>query len=397
MLEDTDAPSELDAPEQSNVLKGQDAFDLYKRGKDAWNDWAAAHKGWFVDFSNWDFTKEGNVAFKLFKFPGAVSFRSAIFGEGNVIFSDAEFCNGDVFFSDAKFGNGDVYFHEAKFGVGGVYFIGAEFGVGNVSFNYADFGEGVVSFYGAEFGGGNLDYGKARFPGPMSFTSVKAGIANGKAVTVSFAGAVFESLLGLDDTKFNCVPDFRQAQIQRDISIEYTEVSYRTDDKRRILKVADVKHASKYRSLRRLAIEAKDHDKEIEFFAFEQRSKFLNSLNTLQYFPIFLYNLLSNFGRSFLRPFIGLLSTWLIAAQLFYWRSFINLTGDYSDALWLSASNLLPFISWSRVTRQAHLEALYGLPPNVHWTIEATAYAEGIVALIFIFLIGLAIRNKLRL
>ena len=66
------------------VLKGQDAFDLYKQGREAWNAWAGENKDWVVDFTGWDFVEEEAVDFGGIHFPmgdGGVSFFEAKFGE----------------------------------------------------------------------------------------------------------------------------------------------------------------------------------------------------------------------------------------------------------------------------------------------------------------------------
>ena len=117
----------------------------------------------------------------------------------------------------------------------------------------------------------------------------------------------------------------------------------------------------------------------------------------LQYLPIFMYGIISNFGRSLWRPFFGLISTWLLAAQLIYWRSFVDLSGSFWNALALSSANMLPFISWSRSVRDRDMEPLFGKQLEIHWMVEVAAFGEGLFSLIFIFLIGMALRNKVRL
>lgn len=499
---------------EEKVLKGQDAFDLYKQGKDAWNAWAEQHEGWEVDFSDWDFVEEGSVDFDSFHFPGpvffieanfgeggvsfndaqfgegTVNFRGANFGKGDVSFSEAQFGEGNVFFLEAqfgdgyvcfikaqvgegdvsfndvqfgegtvtfrgaKFGKGDVFFHgtkfgegevsfndaqfgegyvtfgdtqfgegnvffmeahfgkgdvsfrKASFGTGGVFFCEANFGKGDVSFSEVNFGKGAANFEDTQFGEGNVSFGEAQFgegkiyfsscrcKGPTSFGGAEMGKGGGPVV---FEAAVFESSISLDNVTFNCVPDFRHAKVERDISMEDTRVHYQRERHLQFLwKALSPDDASKYRKLKKLATEAKDHDRELEFFSYELRAKYVHRLNWLQYLPIFLYGLFSDFGRSVVRPIAGLLILWIFTAQLLYWRSFEHLNGTYWNALWLSAGNLLPFASWSRVAREKHINALYGGTNNADWIVDATAYGESVLALVFIFLLGLALRNKLR-
>jgi hypothetical protein len=166
---------------------------------------------------------------------------------------------------------------------------------------------------------------------------------------------------------------------------------------------------SKYRRLRRLAMDAKDHDLELEYFSYELRSKFLNQLGIVKYLPIGAYHFFSDFGRSILRPLLCLLLTWEVAAAMFHSESknVLQVTtpdgviSRLADSAWLSAGNLLPFVAWSKATREAHLVALFGGAENgattsLNWVVEATGYVEAVLALVFLFLIGLAVRNKLR-
>ncbi len=130
------------------ILAGQEAYDLYKRGREAWNDWAGQHAGWRVDFMGWDFPNEEFLDFGFFHFPGGALFIEANFGDGGVSFYKANFGDGGVDFYKASFGDGPVNFTGATFGDGGVYFYKATFCDGRVDFSGATFGnrKGVKSF-----------------------------------------------------------------------------------------------------------------------------------------------------------------------------------------------------------------------------------------------------------
>ena len=43
------------------------------------------------------------------------------------------------------------------------------------------------------------------------------------------------------------------------------------------------------------------------------------------------------------------------------------------------------------------MEPLFGKQLEIHWMVEVAAFGEGLFSLIFIFLIGMALRNKVRL
>ncbi|MEW5250578.1 hypothetical protein [Microbulbifer discodermiae] len=533
--EDAQASNTVVEPEAGKVLAGQEAYDLYKQGREAWNQWADTHAGWVVDFTDWDFSEEKEVNFSEFRFPGSakfnkatfgnryvsfdhasfgegrvyferasfgeghvnfggasfgegpVSFQGASFGDGHVNFAETSFDGGDVAFNGARFGDGDLIFNNARFGDGGVTFWRTSFGKGVVSFQYASFGDGFlsfadtsfgeghvsfmdvsfgkggvlfqkanfgdgnvdflcanfgdggVSFYGARFGDGDVNFDRASFGdgvvyfietnfGDGRVTFNKASFGDGVVSfeeanfgdgdvdffgarfgdgdvhfdqvifgdgDVSFRGASFPGAIVLDKARFHRVPDFRQVNFGREISLHNTEVGYQEEWYGIFLKKAVNEEASdRLRGLRRMAAEARDHTREMDFFAKENRAKYIHELNLFQYFPIFLYDFFSDFGRSILRPVVGLLFTIFGSAWVFYDQSW---KGSFWDALWLSVSNALPFVPWSRAARPDYVTALYGQKISELQLVNFVAYGQSILSLIFIFLIGLALRNKLRL
>ncbi len=176
------------------VLEGQEAIDLYRQGKDAWNAWVKANPVADVDFSFHTFDSDDEVNgkktidFSNFLFPRGnvnflnttfiaekIHFKRTIFNGGFVDFSGANFGSGEVNFSGANFGDGDTHFIETKFygendlkpklGNGGKYFIETKFCKkhSNVFFTNAKFGDGIVHFDRAEFGDGNLFFMDANF------------------------------------------------------------------------------------------------------------------------------------------------------------------------------------------------------------------------------------------
>ena len=107
-----------------------------------------------VDFSDATFGK-GAIGFINATFgDGGVSFRDTTFGDGGVSFFGATFGDGGVYFRGATFGDGGVYFRGATFGDGGVSFIGATFH-GSVLFKNISSTKKKSSFdfYGANFKG----------------------------------------------------------------------------------------------------------------------------------------------------------------------------------------------------------------------------------------------------
>ncbi len=392
----------------TSYLAGQEAYDLYKQGREAWNNWADKHVGWWVDFGGWDFSNEESLNFELFRFPGGASFAKATFGDGSVDFGGANFGNGGVNFSEATFGKGDVNFSWAifgdglvnfentNFGDGDVNFVTATFGKGDVNFSWAIFGDDLVNFENTNFGYGGVDFEKATFgDGGVNFKK-----ANFFGDNTSFRGASFAGITVFDDATFSRVPNFQQTHFGRDISMERMSVAYKQEATGRFLKrAARSEDASCFRRLRRMAAEAKDHTRELVFFAQETRARYGHDLKKAhQYFPFLLYHWFSNFGRSLWRPALGLVAFCILAAEgLYHYSRYCGLSGSRCDAYMLSLSNAMPFLSWGQSVRPDYLTALYGETISQHLTVSVIMYSQGFFSLIFIFLIGLALRNKLRL
>ena len=91
--------------EERVVLAGQDAIDLWRQGRDAWNAWIAKNPEADINFSGVDFSKYGDVSFAGFRFPeGKKNFSETVFSDGNVS-SAGDFGDGYQFFR-ATFGDG---------------------------------------------------------------------------------------------------------------------------------------------------------------------------------------------------------------------------------------------------------------------------------------------------
>ena len=211
-------------PAECDAFKGQNAKNLWRSGKDAWNAAVERFPVADVNFDDVDITRDQKghrtVSFERFNFPrGRVSFRRASFGNGKVSFNGAAFGDGDVSFdhvmfgaegvslSGASFGDGDISFDHTMFGHGAVSFDHVVFGNGNVSFrdavlgdgdvyfNHITFGDGDLSFKNAKFGVGDVFFNHARFSkGELSFqgTTFNAG-------DLSF----YRTAFGVGDVSFN--------------------------------------------------------------------------------------------------------------------------------------------------------------------------------------------------
>ena len=234
-------------------------------------------------------------------------------------------------------------------------FFGVEF-IGSARFHYAIFSG--KAFFDQSIFKASVDFSDTNFKNKISFLAIEG-----------------NSFFSFKDTRFFFVPDFNQAHFkeapQFDISSFYKANSNNQSD------TNDINHiSSKWRSLKRLAIQAHDHKSELSFFAEELKSQrgiqdkaLPNPLNSFTKEPVwqggtrywlgYFYQYLSDFGRSVMWPFF-----WLLILGLLFYIFFLKYTiedkptpthndpvtqvtvsCDRSEAaIYLSVRNSLPFL-----------------------------------------------------
>ena len=389
-----------------------------------------------VDFSKTRFW-EGNVSFTLAQFgkgivnfykaqfgEGKVSFTLARFGEGNVLFSESRFGEGDVDFSHTQFGEGEVFFYKTRFGEGdvdfsktqfregNVDFSNTQFGEGKVSFTLAQFGEGNVNFSEAQFGEGNVDFLGAKFDEDVNFQLIQVGgnlilrelEESSEITSFLMKGASVDGLLSLSDNTFNCVPDLTETNIKHDVELQTLNVRLKRERLNRkglwAEKSQDSRDIERLRKLKQIAENNKHHEAALRFHADEMRAKrwhkkevggfgFLGSVLDL------LYSTACRYGQSIARPFIGLAITWCCFFAAFQY--FIISQSKNTD--WLKTaifviSNSLPFISVAKEVRKDFSELYFAESMNLYYSLVIT---QAVFSLLFVFLIGLGLRNRFRL
>lgn len=402
----------------------------------------------YINFNNALFG-DGDVDFENVRFGnGEVSFIEVQFGDGDAIFCNARFGDGDVSFSGAQFGNGDVDFSGADFGEGTTNFQTVDFGRGNidfsntrfregdVTFDYAQFGNGSVSFYGAEFGegttdfkavdfgSGNIDFSSTRFgKGTANFSATRFGMgavdfqliecqgnlllrnlhAPQTMTSLSLSGASIDGLLSISNNAFNCVPDLTVTNIKHDIELQTLKATLprkRADWKglwaKKAINYSDIE---RLRKLKQIAESNKHHDAAQRFHADEMRARrwqnkehggfgFFGSVLDL------LYSAMCNYGQSILQPVIGLVLSWGMFFAVYFNLIKNELSGGYSiDLLVFTATNSIPFIPVAKTVREIAYRELFDTGPLLFTTMSAQA----VVSFVFIFLIGLGVRNRFRI
>lgn len=435
-----------------------------RAGRNAWNLWAneriQAGEMPTIDFSGAPLEIED---FKAFIFPGPVKFADVQFVR-SISFKNAEFRR-DVDFMRTKF-KCDVDFTEAKFlkraRFSEARFYGlAQFRKAHFSgrlhldrivfakdavFAFAIFGQLVYAPHNefhsyANFKGAHFDsrllFTNSRFDGESVFRGVKFKRAN-------FYGVHFKhSLIKFVSSSFEKVPDLRASVFATPANFQGAKFPYaaRPGLARLLAQAADRGDAAKYRRLKQIAAEAKDHEGELDFFAKEIRAKrfyetegrWANAINIG-------YELLSDFGRSVARPLI-----WLVLLTVF---SAVAILGEYWSAssivltlIGTGAALLLPFgkgigrrpsfvvgltvtalvgmflamhsetsiaamklsvtnaalligaDKWS--IRDSACEALYGCRKCMFGSF--LPYVQSTASLLLLFLVGLGLRNRFRI
>jgi hypothetical protein len=244
----------------------------------------------------------------------------------------------------------------------------------------------------------------AEFRGPVWFRGLEAGDMRFHNVTfhedVWFRGAVLKDHVGFMNTRFerdadfeaanvrqgfnlgnaafNSVPNFIQAHFEEAPHLDNVTVGRKGGWSR------SRSFSGRWRALKRLAIQGHDTDRELEFFAEEVKSARLVSDwplpwpfwkaaawgGFLRFWAGLLYQVLSNFGRSLLRPFVAWGLCMVIFAAFFLGQSpemaelrrklphegFLRQVSTYSTTAWKAASGKLPASCVSRSLPSGDLE-----------------------------------------
>jgi len=387
-----------------------------------------------VDFSGVDFreirqTKSiDTISFSGFNFPiGKAYFRYTIFGTGDVIFNRTNFGEGNVDFSYSNFGEGNVDFSEANFGKGSVEFIDTTFGKGFVNFDFTIFGGKYVDFSGAtfeddvnfahvtfegdvEFSYTTFDKGTVFFGGVITSSTIfrMEGVKS-KAIldlsglhkinhltTLSFRHASLEDSLILPSGRYNCVPDLRNTKISKAITFHDIIPTLKRTKKNwwEFLKVKtaiDEEDASRFRRLKELAEINRDHQAALTYHASELRALRWTKSSIPASILDAAFSWASDYGQSVWRPIRAFL-----LMDLFFFGFYASSSGgNWIDALKTVIANSLPFLTYSRAVQTESLFALYG--DQIPIIVNSLTFVQGIGSVIFLFLIGLGLRNRFRI
>jgi len=409
------------------MLEGEAALRLWRKGQDAWNRWIDEHPSWDISFADADFSRkrdaQGNLSFAGYNFGNAnVSFYGATFGDSKVDFSNATFSEGVIVFSEAMFDGGEVYFDQAIFGDADVLFFNAIFGDGRLSFFGATFGNGSLYLSGVRFGDGEIKLREAQIK-DLYFNPSNARSIRIKAEGLSIKGQAFFSLPPSDATlksfslhsasfdgpltltgDLSIIPDLRATRYSHQVDLSALNIKLPRVWRGfgwppKLSRMAEnSKDGAKLRRLKEIAEINKDHQAALRFSADENRAKRWIETSWAGSVLDMAFSFFSDYGQSILRPFFWLLAIFLDWASIycaFATETFSNWWTGLAQAAILSTSNSLPFLPQSRDLRTDALTALYGTDHGL-W-VDALMITQGVLSFIFLFLIGLGLRNRFRL
>jgi hypothetical protein len=308
----------------------EETHALFAKGKEAWNAWAnemLAQKKAFEDAGTWaanqkKWEEEAKavfsdrdqkhpfkdfVDFSHFIFPGDTRFTKVTFRQG-AAFSEATFTQ-EVNFSGAIFTH-EAYFYRTIF-TQTAYFSYVTFECttffNNARFQYqADFtamtAKSVFTIADAEFETHPPDFIQAHFlEAPRLDNIVMPAYAVMKQRTKAAKAAV---------------------EIPETPTTSHEDLLDRKEEKRRAFSRFAATDMAKWRVLQRMAEMGHDHPRKLDFFAREIISARHHPTTTWWQWGIgHVYEFLSNFGRSFLRPIFGLLLAIGLAGLFFIGQS----------------------------------------------------------------------------
>lgn len=337
-------------------------------GSAVWNQWAEARlelkQAPIADFSGAGAEIAG-ITFEKFIFPGEAKF------------SDTEFSQA-VSFRAAKF-HGDANFGSARFKV-------------SACFDHAEF-LGFANFHGARFE--QLFLWGAEFSREANFEHAWFNHSQ-------FTGAAFKhALTRFTDASFDHVPDFRATTFAAPPLFQRVHIPYTPDDeanfwRRKMSGAANEDDAVRFRRLKQLAADWKDHERELDFFAKELRAKRFHE--TKKCGPIALnvaYGWLSDFGQSVRRPFIGLMALTGLA-----WLLILFTYSTLCAATWAQtwAALILSLTDWALLlgadkwdTRIHAFKELCGKDCGFGSGATLLAYFQSAASLFLLFLLGLGL------
>ncbi|WP_220761276.1 hypothetical protein, partial [Shewanella sp. MBTL60-112-B1] len=221
--------------------------------------------------------------------------------------------------------------------------------------------------------------------------------------------STFGKSLDLSDNLFSLVPDLTYTKLTNHAALDhfYPQCIYEN----RFFFFSTVKDRadiSRLRRLKELAESAKDHERALMFHSEELKAKRWKESNAAQSILDIIFSIVSNYGRSIARPMFILLILITTITRLYVefdagkYKELSEkphaLESAYIYSLTYTLSNSMPFFPGGKGIIKESKDNLKN-----HSKIELPKHSGviniflGIFSTIFLFLIGLALRNRFRL
>ncbi|HBU99066.1 pentapeptide repeat-containing protein [Thalassospira lucentensis] len=405
---------------ESEVVFSHSTFhkelNLYKTN---FNQTVLFHKTTFKKSVTFRANFKGYTSFHQAAFCKESDFSTSIF-DTTIIFDESQFIE-NVTFSQSHFKSfiyfqGTEFHKEAKFTKSIIK--------GQLSFK-PKIVKQQVSFSGASFSE-HADFSGTQFDGDVIFTDThfeKSALFSNcyfqkEAI---FLRTVFAGYTSFENSSFSdqTCPNFRSTVFLETRSPELygTSIKYQVSEEcpcHKILNICKYDDGyERYRILKKMAAQNHNHDDEVYYFSLEMKAKrhHLHKYTDLSKFVVLAFNhaygALSDFGQSIVRPLTGLLLTALFFAYSYSgllaqnWLERLLLVAKFESAIWTAvAINLFPFagqVSIGRDVAKKQLCPTESATPDCMATLYKISTCEGVLAFIFLFLIGLALRNIARI
>jgi len=353
-----------------------------------------------IVFDNSKFMARDGVFFTSAEFDcQVVRFKNCHFDHGAFHF-DLNKAQGDrIIFDNSHFGNDIFLASENGFKT--------EVSFKNATFENVDFGaagcrfEKGVDFSNARFENSLLDFKNSNFADGLGlFSNVKAdgtsfNFEDTKHKNVlNFEGANIEHSLNFDGAIFERAPDLRRTSLKSHVTFQKVglkPINFNLSDSEL------VDEEDRFRRLKELAHNNKDRDNEINFLESELTiHAHLSNSNANKAF-VWLYRYLSDFGRSVASPAIWATGVCLLYGVFFILYGLIcgQIGWPVEAAFRLSLAAILPTFGYNRSELIELKQTIFGEHHSLLF--DVLVYSETALGLLFLFLIGLALRNRFRI
>ncbi|MDI9347396.1 MAG: hypothetical protein QM538_02725 [Methylacidiphilales bacterium] len=174
-----------------------------------------------------------------------------------------------------------------------------------------------------------------------------------------------------------------------------TIILAKTESNEKLLALGN-ENSERYDYLKRKALEQGDHMEAITFTELEDRASW--GTDREDPFPVLniLFSVSCNYGRSIIKPIVLLMLEWLLFTLLYLLYAVKD--GNLQQSALFSTSNLLPFGVAGKSAIENYGKPLFGNLSS-EWPVQIyyLAFAQEVLSLIMLLLVGLAVRNKFKL